>query len=115
MLDTAFPARRSLSDSSVTSWLPRLDFWVEPLEFDSGTACRELPVSSGLAVVSGGGPFVDSLGSLVLAGNVVGKALPGHHTQFQLGHVQPTAIHWRVDNFEPAENAKRPFWREHGK
>ena len=95
----------------VTSRLPRLDFRVEPLEFDSGTACRELPVSSGLAVVSGGGPFVDSLGGLVLAGNAVGKALPGHHTQFRLGHVQPTAIHWRVDDFESAENAKRLFWQ----
>ena len=75
MLDTAFPARRSLSDSSVTSWLPRLDFWVEPLEFDSGDACRKLPVSFVLVVVSGGGPFVESLGGLVLADNAVGKAL----------------------------------------
>src|SRR6266487_3098164 len=92
---------RGASAPGGSSSLSALNCRVEVLELDPSVLGREAPVDTTT------GPVARHLprGDLPLQGRPVGQppvqALPGQHTQLDLGHVQPTAMLGRVMQLQP--------------
>src|SRR5262249_45374167 len=70
----------------------RQDRRVEPLEFDAGVGGGKAPVDGGASLI----PITVPGGDLTDEGGLIGDAsietLASQHTEFELGHIQPTRM-----------------------
>ena len=78
--------RIDTSSPSVLYW------WVEGLELDAGIRGGEAPVHPYCVPVALLLPRSHLPPQSALVGNTAVQALPGHHPDFDLGHIQPTAM-----------------------
>jgi len=65
---------------------------IEAFQFDARIRCAELPVDRADLLVALILPLLRLLTKFLNSRNVVGKALPCQHTQFDLGNIQPTRM-----------------------
>src|SRR5712691_12461769 len=84
--------------SSVAS---SLECRIEPLELDASAVGGELPVDLGVDLIAAGLPSADLAAQGFDLVDTAVQALGNHHVEFDLGHVEPTAVLGRVDELEP--------------
>ena len=73
-----------------------MELRVKPFQLNACVVSCELPVGLDVvfvAIVLPGGDFVDQCR---LVGNAAVQALGCEHAEFELRHVKPTAVLWRV-------------------
>ena len=107
-LASLLPARRSLASAP-----SRLNFRVEPLQFDRRFVDGELPIDSSLFLGDAGVPRGNfGLQRLEVADAPVFQALAGHATQLAFRHVEPTAVLGGVNEVDPADILPGLVWRK---
>ena len=89
------------SSPSVLYW------WVEGLELDAGILGGEAPVHPYCVPVALLLPRSHLPPQSALVGNTAVQALPGHHPDFDLRHIQPTAMLGSVMDLQPFGDAPR--------
>src|ERR1700730_19288584 len=73
------------------------------LEFDAGVVGRELPVGFGVMGIAISFPCGDLVDEDFLIGDAAVETLRRENGEFGLGHIEPTAVLWRVMPFEPLD------------
>ena len=81
-------------------------------QFDTGILSSELPVGGSRSLIASGFPghhfFTEELFLL----DTPVQALIGEDIEFNLSHIKPTAVLWRVVELDTFQNAPRFFWGE---
>src|SRR5438067_12024333 len=72
------------------------DRWIQVLEFDTRILGGETPINGGVRVIALLLPSPNPLLCLLKAGDAPSQALSSQHREFNLGHIQPTAMFGRV-------------------
>ncbi len=94
-------------------WRRRLLFLergVEPLEFDARISGREAPIDRDGVLIAPALPGLDLLIQSFACPNAAGEALAGQGREFNLGHIQPTPMHWRILEFQLLQETMSFGW-----
>ena len=86
---------------------------VESLQFDARIRRAELPVDRADPLVAMVLPALNLLAEVLDGGNVVGQALPGQHTQFDLSNIEPAGVLGGVMDLQSIRESFGLFRRQH--
>src|SRR4051812_37486643 len=98
----------NLNTHKIASRRPLLSCRVQTVQLDPGIRRGELPLHPHSTLVPIVLPRLDLPAKLLGRLDPPVQALPRQHAQFDLGHVQPTAVLGRVVDLQPLDDVPRP-------